>query len=872
MTSPSSSVVAGFHLVEQKKTHDPTIEKWVATRDGMASELYIVPTDMKERIAGLPNIVGFSKVEMIEEPEQIVVVVPGQLVTTASNMLESFGPTYSACFAWHISDLLSVLHQSGQAHNWLHPESIGINQLGQLEIRPAFGAFLRTDPDASASAIATDCWQMGYVFERMGVTEKLDNRLALLTNGLRQDLSRLRIQPATAIRQSLSVVLARNAKWEEDFVEQLGTEWALNQRTFREHSIIPHRLESEPKVKLQQSTSKSTSTSTSDLIDLWGNPFSSTEIRDASSSSGQALLREAFASNMSNTVVKMPNQEISFEDEVSEMHLENPSSLEVDLPGDSLQVPIQSSSVPLQAIQEIGLEEDFSLSALMGMRSIVEENDVVEMMPIVEEVDAAVNVIAEKDVASSDESDEIHKDPSAHVIDEVVEIDDSVLEVGIVEESISEPVRLVEEALLLEDRPMSFDVSEEVVEVPEVESVVEQKSPDTELNIDVAEDHTSVESLEPRVDTVEEPIVSSIIEVALESSPSVMEESVIEQVEEPVEEFPSIVIPEPEGAVMIQDMDDYESVDDADEGNDDGPVVGVFLGGIPLIPIIEEVSEDPEVTGAILDTESPSLNVMDNPFDYVDESPSDGFVASFDVEQSPVFTGGGLDVEEPLAAVEFPSIEEVRSQDASFSGDLDTLFGGSEPVVSTPESRGPRSVVQESSGVEPKWTGATAFDNLTDSENALGDEKYNMEQVELGDVDAVLSESIRDYSEVEQKGSIWGMLLVATIIVAFGVLYLLNPQKSEETTEPLSDNVVVDMTGNTLEMAPRSSTVSIQTNPPQGRVYIDNVEVGVAPVAWEATEGDVFMMCVDWGSNPICRRISKVDLKEQYTFEQVLTP
>ena len=90
-----------------------------------------------------------------------------------------------------------------------------------------------TDPDASASAIATDCWQMGYVFERMGVGgETLDNRLALLTNGLRQDLSRLRIQPATAIRQSLSVVLARNAKWEEDFVEQLGTEWALNQRTF----------------------------------------------------------------------------------------------------------------------------------------------------------------------------------------------------------------------------------------------------------------------------------------------------------------------------------------------------------------------------------------------------------------------------------------------------------------------------------------------------------------------------------------------------------------------------------------------------------------------------------------------------------------
>ena len=39
-----------------------------------------------------------------------------------------------------------------------------------------------------------------------------------------------------------------------------------------------------------------------------------------------------------------------------------------------------------------------------------------------------------------------------------------------------------------------------------------------ELNTDVAEDKTSVESLEPRVDTVEEPIVSSIIEVALSLS------------------------------------------------------------------------------------------------------------------------------------------------------------------------------------------------------------------------------------------------------------------------------------------------------------------------------------------------------------------
>ena len=104
-----------------------------------------------------------------------------------------------------------MLHQSGQAHNWLHPESVGSIISGSWKSRPAFGAFLTSDPDSGASAIATDCWQMGYVFERMGVSDKLDPRLGLLSSGLRQDLARLRLQPATAIRQSLSVVLARNS-------------------------------------------------------------------------------------------------------------------------------------------------------------------------------------------------------------------------------------------------------------------------------------------------------------------------------------------------------------------------------------------------------------------------------------------------------------------------------------------------------------------------------------------------------------------------------------------------------------------------------------------------------------------------------------
>ena len=114
--------------------------------------------------------------------------------------------------------------------------------------------------------------------------------------------------------------------------------------------------------------------------------------------------------------------------------------------------------------------------------------------------------------------------------------------------------------------------------------------------------------------------------------------------------------------------------------------------------------------------------------------------------------------------------------------------------------------------------------------------------------------------------------MVATIIVVFGVLYLLNPEPTESTESTLENTSTVGMTGTVVETVADASIVSIQTNPPQGRVYIDNVEVGVAPVEWVATEGSIFMMCVDWGSNPILPSCPKTDLSGQYTFEQVLTP
>jgi hypothetical protein len=223
-----------------------------------------------------------------------------------------------------------------------------------------------------------------------------------------------------------------------------------------------------------------------------------------------------------------------------------------------------------------------------------------------------------------------------------------------------------------------------------------------------------------------------------------------------------------------------------------------------------------------------------------------------------------LDVEEPLADIEFPSIEEVRAQDQTFAGDVNALFDPSGPSI-VPSSTNPQLVVEPMK--EPKWTGATSFDNLTNAEEALGDEKYAHAKVELGDVDAVLDESIRDFSELERRGSPWGLLLILSLIVICAIVYVLNLDRSSS-----SDSEAL-MTKPIPATKPIVTQVEIQTDPPRGTVLIESNSLGVAPVQWEITSGSVFLVCVDWGSNPVCRRVPRSDLQtETYTFTQRLTP
>ena len=76
---------------------------------------------------------------VVEVDDQLAVIMPGVIQVPTTQMIGKIGVTGCVGMAWHISDMLSLLHQSGRAHNLLHPESIGLNDLGELGNQTGIG-------------------------------------------------------------------------------------------------------------------------------------------------------------------------------------------------------------------------------------------------------------------------------------------------------------------------------------------------------------------------------------------------------------------------------------------------------------------------------------------------------------------------------------------------------------------------------------------------------------------------------------------------------------------------------------------------------------------------------------------------------------
>ena len=143
--STETAIIAGVQFLEQRPTHDTNIEYWLAKCGERLSEVFLLPKQHRERLNSLPNLVGFTQCRIVEVDDQLAVIMPGIIQVPTTQMIGKIGVTACVGMAWHISDMLSLLHQSGRAHNLLHPESIGLNDLGELEIRPALGRFIASD-------------------------------------------------------------------------------------------------------------------------------------------------------------------------------------------------------------------------------------------------------------------------------------------------------------------------------------------------------------------------------------------------------------------------------------------------------------------------------------------------------------------------------------------------------------------------------------------------------------------------------------------------------------------------------------------------------------------------------------------------------
>ena len=986
-----SKSYAGYFLEERQSSHNTEIEYWTATNTTsnpiVRADVYMLPHSYKNLLENLPRYGAFAPFSVIEQKNRLVVVVPRTIQLSIKDIQERVGVTGLVCFMWHVSAHLSELHQIGRSHGMLHASHIGIDEYGKVSIRPAFADFIPSEPDSSATATATDCWQLFFVLQSMGIDSTVDARFSLLMRGLQQDIARLRLQPATAIRQTITAVLARHAEWETKFIEYFGADWKLEVLQRAEESVIPHRLEKSIKKEYNKPIVAR------EEFDVWGNPFVSQ--RAPTQSSAQALLQQAFQS--------VPKMQISLP------ALDSVLEEDIDMEKGRLQIDLQISNSPLQLqIQEENLSSPHNSSSIMAIKeiyddmetitvpnhrtsqrndiSIVEEYESInnrysveeneedeEYDPVVQELfersielatesvpnvnsdidrsaDTAPdnNIVdtraldAEEDTENSEENvseeqGELLDDLSLHVVlEEPVEI----AEQSAVEDKEDEKEEISQHtsSLIYDVQDTSQDPFEQTVviaidtmessnaDISHSQDVLETNEQDLptlsiDLPMELEEDvvliehvdvlstataepsaiHTVVDDMqiaavthlndtsflveegssdeedkdEDKVDVVEEKNTPSIViqdsfivthadeeDVSEDVSDDVYEEMVYRN---PVINIASMArsvveddsVPNSSKPVIIEPQNMVDNVENTTAKER-------YISHVPLPIEDNDIYEDYTENIESTNVQSNSLHEMFEEFptqrQHEKGTPQEktkklsGFVADLDVH--PVaMVEVELDVEEPLADISFPSIEEVRANTA-MRKDVNDLFAQESARIKLP----PVSAVNIRSDIvdEPKWAQATSVQEQSGSEG-LGDEKYATDSANFGDIDAVLNTDIRgSVSQIEEKGSWWGMLLIIAIVMVFVVVYVAKPVPMEPTATVASEENI-----ESIDTMPAPTNCEITTTPPGGRVFVDKDDKGVEPVVIDSLDKELYLICVDWGTNPVCRNVPKSDLQRK---------
>ncbi|MAA80428.1 MAG: hypothetical protein CL916_14325 [Deltaproteobacteria bacterium] len=772
--------VAGYTFQEILDASHPEVEHWRGVGNQGAAEIFLVPQSWKERVSALPKKwSSFCDFDVQPFGGKLAVIVPGFLHSDLYTLHSQIGTKAAVVFAWHIASALAVLHDSGSAHGMLHARSMGLDEDGQLSIRPAL-MLIEEDPDSNASAQATDCWQLAGVLEAL-IGEKniqsSDERIRLLVGGLRQERSNIRLQPARALRQSLVAIAESNPDWEKELKSILGNEWGMDMLPPIEHSIIPKLYPQRPRARLPQGV---------EFRDYnpWSSPFVSQKDNPI-----EAPKKISFPSSIpTENKIRLPiptRSKVFTEEEVDLLEPEEQTIAQIRLPFASVN--------PDVAVLSIGDQE---LDSSDDDIALVQEDTYQEKPKPVE-----IIVLQEK----------IHVQPSVHVDLVVDDPSEEILSEESLEEDVQEVFEVGSEESLEE---FSGDASKEEPEDLDDEMVA---SLDINLMIEESLGLSQEESYE------EEPS-NNTNEDDSQQDQETQEVLILPNHED---QTPRIILDPPKTSVLVEEEESEETIDGGDEQSviaveaaverrkleqveevllpehQQVPIQESLVEEVPpVVPEFFEESEEQDIDSLESYEEDPDLEYSQDEESFLSQDeqkiaePEDDFLSSIfnerDVQDLEVSASSRVSsiivpvneqkkVEEPLF-VEQKSVDVLSEQVAGFEFSFDDSES-ERPVAQQTVQDSINAAFEKTNrdnisidvipGEQPRWMSAKSITANPHREDELGSGKWGEAQSNLDQdiLQEVMSSTPVRELDLDDDGNGWALLLVG--IVGLGLVILM---------------------------------------------------------------------------------------------------
>ena len=151
----------------------------------------------------------------------------------------------------------------------------------------------------------------------------------------------------------------------------------------------------------------------------------------------------------------------------------------------------------------------------------------------------------------------------------------------------------------------------------------------------------------------------------------------------------------------------------------------------------------------------------------------------------------------------------------------------------------------------PRWLGARGVTNTSEREEELGLGKWTE-----------VSDSVRDFTlemdsapvrelEIEEAGLPWVRLIIALGVLMMVGWYFFGDSAEGEVSQ------AADQNPRTTTAQPDIPRVTVDTQPPGARVYLEGVDYGLAPTAVPVpTDNQAHELCVIYKGTRTCRSLT----------------